>query len=70
MLRSPGNKSPVFDWALSDRAKEARIPDLLHDIKGHQQMLFSLADAQRLNEAGTIAALLGGIAIHLVIKLR
>jgi hypothetical protein len=33
-------------------------------------MLFSLADAQRLNEAGTIAALLGGIAIHLVIKLR
>ena len=33
-------------------------------------MLLSLADAQRLNEAGSIAALLGAMAIYLVIKLR
>tara|TARA_B100001939_G_scaffold114456_1_gene98965 strand:- start:546 stop:647 length:102 start_codon:yes stop_codon:yes gene_type:complete len=31
-------------------------------------MLFSLADPQRLNEAGSMAALIGAIAIHLVIK--
>ena len=38
-------------------------------IKRHQQMLLSFAEAQRLNEAGSIAALLGAFAIFLVIKL-
>ena len=39
-------------------------------IKRHHQMLLSLADAQRLNEAGSIAALLGAFAIFLVTKIR
>ena len=35
-----------------------------------KQMLLALADAHRLNEAGSIAALIGVTAIYLVIELR
>ena len=39
-------------------------------MKRNQQMLLSLAEAQRLSEAGSIAALLGALVIFLVLKLR
>ena len=39
-------------------------------IKRNQQMLLSLAEAQRLCEAGSIASLLGALVIFLVLKLR
>ena len=35
-----------------------------------KQMLLALADVHRLNEAGSIAALIGATAIYLVIELR